>query len=215
MIYEPILERIISHYTQDKYSQEVLEGKLEFFEKMIPTTEENTELYELRMSQFLDWYLFTRKLGGKGITPIQAVVQRGELAVSPTERPLYDNLLNVQHGIFEFVKAKSSDVYIKDMFTKKTNIIKNSHVTAGFNKDECFDVRLIPYNESFIFTRGFCFHPQEAKKFIVSETKKLKKGTSDERESLIMKLNRMRAKVDQYKHIGVGHIYSNESTFKV
>lgn len=215
MIYDPILERIISYYTQNKYSQEVLEGKLEFFEKMIPTTEENTELYELRMSQFLDWYLFTRKLKSKSITPIQAAVQRGELAVSPTERPLYDNLLNAQHGLFEFVKSKGSDVHIKDLFTKKVHVIKNSHITAGFNKDELFDVRLIPYNESYIFTRGFCFHPVEAKKYIATETKKMKKATADERESLIMKLNRMRAKVDQYKHIGVDHIYSNESTFRV
>lgn len=215
MIYDPILERIILHYTSGKYENEVLEAKLEFFEKMIPTTDENSELYELRMSQFLDWFLFTRKLKSKNVTPIQAAVQQHELAVTPTERPLYDNLLNVYHSLFEFLKAKGSDVYIYDLFTKKKIIIKNSHVTAGFNKDYFFDARLIPYNESFIFTRGFCFHPEEVKKYITSEAKKLKKSTQDEREMFMMKLNRMRAKVDQYKHIGANHIYTNESTFRV
>lgn len=213
MIYDPLIEKLLKHFTLEEYAPEVLDGKLEYFEKMMPTIDENSEMYELRMSQFLDWYLFSRKLRLQNLTPIQVALEKFQ--VFDDEKQLYKNLSNAYHGVFEFVKIKDSDVYIKDLITKKTHLIKNSDIRDGFAKDQFFDVRLIPYNESFVFTKGFCFHPEEAKKYILGEAKKLKKAESNERESFLMKLNRMRAKVDQYKHIQVKFIYTNENTFKV
>ncbi len=215
MIYDPIIENLLRHFTNDSYAQEVLDGKLEYFEKMMPTMDENSELYELRMSQFLDWYLFTRKLRKEQKTPVQLVAEKPPFKVQDTEKKMYENLSNAYHGIFEFVKSKENDIYVKDLFTKKIHVIKNSDITAGFTKDQFFDVRLIPLNESFVFSKGFCFHPEEAKKYITTEAKKLKKSQDSDREVLLMRLNRMRAKVDQYKHIDVKHIYTNETVFKV
>jgi hypothetical protein len=98
-------------------------------------------------------------------------------------------------------------------------VIKDSPVTYGFDTSEYFQGRLIPHEDSFVFTAAFCFHPPEAKKFIDAEVKKVRKLPELEqgaaREALLLRLFRMRNKFDQYKHVGIQDIYSNESRLRV
>lgn len=214
MIFENVLDRLLTLYTSEQYADEIVQAKLEFFDRTQPNVDEDTNQFNLRMSQFLDWYLFTRKLSGAGLTPIEFALQDKNFPKQNEDVELFKCLLNTKHSIYEFTKLKDKDVYIRDLFTGEKLIIKNSEMTAGFNKDDLFSVRVIPYKESNIFSKGFCFHPEEARKYIAKEAKAHKKATQDEKEKLIVKLMRMRTKVDQYKHIQPKFIYSNESAFK-
>jgi hypothetical protein len=215
MVFEEILERLLTLYTSDEYADEILKAKVEFFERSIPNVDDDTQQFNLRMSQFLDWYIFTRRLTAPGLTPIEFALQDKKFPKRPTDTEGFKNLLNTIHSIFEFIKIKDNDVTIKDLFTNEKLVIKNSNMNAGFNKDDLFSVRVIPYQESFVFTKGFCFHPIEAKRYITKEIKTHKKASQDEKEKLLLKLLRMKNKVDQYKHIQPKYIYTNESTFRV
>src|SRR5690606_1337922 len=144
------------------FKDELVKAKKEFFENSV-TLDEQSEYYELRMSQFYDWYFFTRELSGYGQTPLNACMLVRELRFSEEELQQLEVLKQNRHSIFEFIKIKGNDVYIKDVFSNKKLIVKSSPWIFGFDEEELFEARLIPHGDTYFFTRGFCFHPELAK----------------------------------------------------
>lgn len=207
--YEKLIEKILNHFVSENFKDELAMAKKEFFDNA-GTLDENSEHYETRMAQFYDWYFFTRELKGFGQTPLDTCQLVRELRFSNEELRLLEVLRNHRHSLFEFIKIKNGDVYIKDLLANKKLIVKESSYVFGFDPDEVFEVRLIPHGDSFVFTRGFCFHPESAKKFILSEVKKHRKDPDLDPDVLMLRLIKMRYKFEQYKHVRPELIYSND-----
>lgn len=214
--YEKLIEKILNHFVSDAFKDELAMAKREFFENA-GTLDENSEHYESRMAQFYDWYFFTRELKGFGQTPLEACLLVRELRFSDEELKTLEVLKQHRHSIFEFVKIKDGDVYIKDILQNKKGffssgvmVVKASPFVFGFDQDELFEVRLIPQGDSYVFTRGFCFHPESAKKFILAEAKRHRKDPDLDPDLLMLRLIKMRYKFEQYKHVKPELIYSNE-----
>lgn len=207
--YEKLMEKILNHFVGESFKDELAAAKKEFFENA-GTLDENSEHYESRMAQFYDWYFFTRELMGFGQTPLDACHLVRELRFTDEEMSLIEVLKKHRHSIFEFIKIKNGDVYIKDLMANKKLIVKQSPYVFGFDADEIFEVRLIPQGDSYIFTRGFCFHPDSAKKFILSEVKRHRKDPDLDPDLMMLRLIKMRYKFEQYKHVRPEMIYSNE-----
>ena len=70
---------------------------------------------------------------------------------------------------------------------------------------------MIPHGDNHLFTKGFCFHPENAKKFIHEEIKRHKKDPDLDPDFFMLRLIRMKYKYEQYKHVKPEMIYSNES----
>ena len=207
--YEKLIEKILNHFVSDAFKDELATAKKEFFENA-GTLDENSEHYESRMAQFYDWYFFTRELMGFGQTPLDACHLVRELRFTEAEMAQIEVLKKHRHSIFEFIKIKNGDVYIKDLLANKKLVVKESPYVFGFDADELFEVRLIPQGDSYIFTRGFCFHPESAKKFILSEVKRHRKDPDLDPDVMMLRLIKMRYKFEQYKHVRPEMIYSNE-----
>lgn len=133
-----------------------------------------------------------------------------ELRFSEEELQLLEVLKKHRHSIFEFSKIKNGDVYIKDLLKNEKLVVRESSFVFGFDPDELFEVRLIPSGDSYMFTRGFCFHPDSAKKFILSEVKRHRKDQDLDPNIMMLRLIKMRYKFEQYKHVKPEVIYSNE-----
>lgn len=207
--FEELQHKILSHFAGDDFKAELAMAKKEFFDNS-GHLDEHAENFEQRMSQFYDWYFFSRELSDYKQTPIEACqLQRG-LRLTDEELKTLEVLKNFQHSLYEFIKIKDEDVYLKDLFKNKKIIVKKSQWVYGFDPEEIFEVRLIPVNGSFLFTRGFCFHPETVKKFILSEVKKHQKDADLNPEKLMLRLIKMRYKYEQYKHLSPDMIYSNE-----
>ena len=205
-----LIHKILNHFAGDQFKDEIHMAKTQFFDNA-GILDENSPSYELRMNQFFDWYFFTRELAGIGQTPLDCYHVARELRFSPEELALIENLKNHRHSLFEFLKIKDSDIYIKDLLKNEKIIVKQSPWIYGFESDEIFEARLIPINDSWIFTKGFCFHPKEARKFILSEVKRHRKDPDLNPEDMMLRLVRMRYKFERYRHVKVDMIYSNES----
>lgn len=212
MIYEQVVEKLLKVFAGEEYLGEIVEAKKEFFEDAGILNDESSQ-FELRMTQFLDWYLLSRELSQHQVPPV-ALALHVDLGFSQEEQQLIENLNEVRHSIFEFLKNKNGDIYVKDLFSDKKYILKNSLVDLGFNHDELFEARIIPYGDNYLFAKGFCFHPTEAKKFIVKEIKKVKKLSKEDQEALILRLLKMRYKHEQYAHIRLDYIYTNDMKLK-
>ena len=207
--YEKLIEKILNHFVGESFKDELAMAKKEFFVNS-GTLDENSEHFESRMAQFYDWYFFTRELKGFGQTPLDACLMVRELRFSEEELALLEILKKNRHSIFEFIKIKNGDVYIKDLLKNEKLVVRESSYVFGFDPDELFEVRLIPQGDSYVFTKGFCFHPDSAKKFILSEVKRHRKDPDLDRSVMMLRLIKMRYKFEQYKHVKPEVIYSNE-----
>jgi len=218
MNYDALIEKLMQHYTMARYMPEVESAKGDFFERA-GTFDEASLDFELKMAQFTDWYLFTRKMDASGRSGIEMVLDDPNYPITEEERPLYLNLRNSRHSLFEFTKLKGDDVYIRDLFTGFKYVIRHSHLTQGFSKDEYFEARLIPHDGSFVFSNAFCFHPAVVSKFILTEVKRINKMPEEEqapaREELLARLFKMKNKHEQYRHLDIQEIYSNESKLRL
>lgn len=207
--YEKVIEKILNHFVGEAFKDELAAAKKEFFENA-GTLDEHSQHYESRMAQFYDWYFFTRELMGFKQTPLEACHLVRELRFTDEELRLIEVLKQHRHSLFEVVKIKNNDVHIKDLLANKKLVVKASPYVYGFDPDEIFEVRLIPDGENYIFTRGFCFHPASAKKFILNEVKEHRKDLDLDPDLLMLRLIKMRYKFEQYKHVKPEMIYANE-----
>lgn len=224
-VYDNYIDRLILYFTADKFREDVAMAKKEFFDES-GVVDEESPLYEMRVTQFLEWYLFTRRLvkwpavgvGGVSLapmTPAEYALQLEDFEMTSEERPLFESLACIRHSLFEFQKIRGEDIYVKDLWLGKKIVIPNSPINIGFNRDEIFDARLIPDGESFRFARSFCFHPSEASKYILGEIKRIRKLESrDEEESFMLRLIKMRYKYEQYRHLKLEYVYTNEKKIR-
>lgn len=219
MNYELLIDKLMQHFTSGKYSEEVSVAKKEFFERA-GMFDENSSDFEMKMAQFSDWYIMGRPLQSQGMTPLKYVLEgTSDYNVDEEVRPFYENLSSSIHSLFEFLKLKGEDLHIKDLVSNQKYVLKKSTMTIGFNKDEIFETRLIPHEDNYVFGKSFCFHPPSANRFINKEIKRVKKAGDDvrevEKEKLIIRLFKMRYKHEQYKHVEVKDIYSNDSKLRL
>jgi hypothetical protein len=209
-MFDELIDRLTVFFTGDRFRDDVAKAKKEFFDEAGVMDEEN-EAFEMRMTQFLEWYLFTRRLNEINLTPAQYALQIEEFEMTSEERPAFENLAVTRHSLFEFLKVRGDDIHIRDLFLDKKLVIHGSIIRIGFNRDEIFDARLISEGENFHFSRAFAFHPSEASKYIMTEVKKLRKtGDHDEKEAFMLRLLKMRYKYEQYRHLKLDYVYTNE-----
>jgi hypothetical protein len=214
-MFDEMIDRLIVFFTGDRFRDDVAKAKKEFFDEAGVMDEEN-EAFEMRMTQFLEWYLFSRSLMGVGLTPAQYALQLEDFQMTSEERPAFENLAVIRHSLFEFLKIRGEDIHIRDLFLDKKIVIHHSPIRIGFNRDEIFDGRLIPEGEDYHFSRSFAFHPGDASKYILSEIKKIKKSGDmlHDREVLMLRLLKMRYKFEQYRHLKLDYVYTNEKKMK-
>lgn len=209
-----LIDRLITFFTSERFANEVAGAKKEFFDESGVMDEENQD-FEMRMTQFLEWYLFTRPLAEVGITPAYYALQLPEFGMTAEERPQFEKLAGTRHSLFEFLKIRGDDIYVRDLILNKKIVIPNSPINIGFSREEFFDARLIPDGEHYQFSRAFCFHPEDASKYILSEIKRIKKSGRPndnvaEEEAFMLRLLKMRYKYEQYRHLKLEYVYTNE-----
>lgn len=217
MNYEPFVEKIMQHFTSALYVEEVAEAKEDFF-KWAGIFDEETSDFEMKMAQFMDWFIFTRPLSRYKTSPISRIFVEDGFEITKEEHQYYQNLASNRHSLFEFLKLRGDELHIRDLFSGYKMVLKKTPFVHGFVRDELFEARLFPHEDHFVFSSAFCIHPAQARRFILSEVKKLKKLKDEEildaREALMLRLFRMRHKFDQYRHVGLNEIYSNDSKIR-
>ncbi len=204
-----LIDRLIVFYTGIEFAQEVADAKREFFDEAGVMDEENI-FFEMRVTQFLEWYLFSRPLISNLKTPAQSAITEPKILKTETEVAQFQNLAGLKHSLFEFQKIRGDDVFIKDLFTGEKILIQKSPIQIGFSREEIFDARLFLDGNQYQFTRAFAFHPVEATDYILSEIKKVQRADFVLQDVLMLRLLKMRYKYEQYRHLKLEDVYTNE-----
>ncbi len=206
------LERILKKYSEGNFYDEVKTAKAEFFNRAGKVAE-GSDLFESQMKAFLDWYLFDRPLNQFDLCPVKMYLFEEGKNLPEEERLVFDGITRSIHSIFEFLKLKGNDVYVKDMVTGQKYVIEDSEIRHGFSKGDIFEGRLIPYGDRYVFGESFVFHPLSSKSFIKKQIKQIRYLDEKQRLRLIHKLSIMKLKTHQYSHIDAKHIYTENPVF--
>jgi len=166
------LELLIQTITQDHDSSEILEAKRDY-QKLAGEIYEDDKSYEARMGLFLEWYIFDRKIPGKGETPLALLIAQnseGELSDELKNSQIFTNNI---HGLFIIKKIRDNEVIALNLSDDKKYSVKEIEGKLLFHKNVLFEGRIVFLDGDYYFTGNFCFHPKEAEKFVKSEVKKI------------------------------------------
>ena len=209
MGFQVLLEKIIDHFTSPTYIEDVNRAKADFFGGFI-SLDKDTQKFHLRMSQFLDWYAFDYRLKETGLTPIESAMENKGLLDMNTNNHIphfFESLMHPHHSLFEFMKINRQGFLLKDMISEEKKQVHSPVTILSFGRDEYFEARLISVNGICQLSGGICFHPVEAKPFILKAIKKVKLLGEYEHKELMRGLAKMRFKCDQFPHLQVQHVY--------
>ncbi len=210
-IFRQCLQKLIGYYTRPEFNEELQMAKREFFDNT-GSLDENKPNYNLRMHQFYEWYFITRPLKSYMKPPVVVCDQHRDLRLTEEDQQTINILLQTHfHALFEFVKVKKDILVVKNLMTGDKMDVHQSSMVFGFDNKEYFQARVVEVDKKNYFLNSFCFHPESSQKFIQSEIKALQKNRDLSLEDLLLRLNKMRYKFEQYKHVKPELIYTNDN----
>ncbi len=204
------LQKLIGHYTTPEFKEELTQAKKEFFDNT-GSLDENKSHFNLRMLQFYEWYFLTRPLRSYMKTPLIVCELHRDLRLTDEDLQAIEVLKTQHHSFFEYIKSKKEFIIVKDLVTNKKIEVHQSELVFGFDQKEYFQARIVTMDGQYYFLKSFCFHPESAQKFILAQIKEHQKNLDLNIEELLLRLNKMRYKFEQYKHVKPEMIYTNEN----
>ncbi|MGE0614811.1 MAG: hypothetical protein AB7P04_04155 [Bacteriovoracia bacterium] len=214
MSHQKYLDPIIEEFSTGNYYREVYLAKEEYFDKTGIIYEDDGE-FEQRMCIFMDWYLFDRDLPGVDLPPVKYYFRKHKNDFATEELGIYKDLCGTIHSIFRLKRFSffGKGLVVTDLFSGKSYKVNDPEMKRGFSRGDLFEARLIPFQGTLNFSKGFCFHPTEMESFILSEIKKVRFQDKSRQTKLIMQLAAMKLKHQRFQHIDVRHIYTFSSRF--
>ena len=180
-------DRLIETITQSRFSGDIVEARKEY-QKGAGEIYEDDKSYEARMGLFLEWFIFDRLQPGKETTLLESLLTENGNGWSPADREAYEKFSESIHGLFVLKKIQAQHVVVLNLFDDTKYRVKESQGKILFHKNEIFEGRLLPLDDEYFFSGSFCFHPDEAGKYIKEEIKKLV-SVQDGHKKLLKKLN--------------------------
>ena len=210
-ILKQCLQKLIGHFTTMDFADELKDAKEEYFGNT-GTLDENRPHFNLRMHQFYEWYFLTRPLRSYMKTPLNVSSEQRGLRLVEDDYETIRILQNTQqHLLFEYIKTKGDQIHVKNLLSGEKMQINTGHFVFGFDNKEYFQARIVEIDKQKYFLNSFCFHPESSQKFIQAEIKLIKANKDLNLEDLLLRLNKMRYKFEQYKHVRPEQIYTNDN----
>ncbi len=206
-------ERLLSWATAEPRKEDLLAARREHFERHGEPHEEDRS-YEVRVNAMLDHYLYDyRPPGGRGGTLERFLATEGS-ALSPEEVLAYRELAGNLHGLFEVRKIADAQVRLRDVFSGEDHDVTERRQVAGLEKGDLLEARLLPFDGALYFSGAFLYHPREARKAILAEVKRLRKGARDappDVKAFLATLSQMAIKLERYRNVRLESIYDFKS----
>jgi hypothetical protein len=207
--YQPYLDRVVRAYAGEAFRDELLRAKGEYF-RDTGEVHEDDSFFELRMASFFDWYLFDRAISGDTRSPVQRYFLDQRASMAHEERQVFQGFVENVHSLFELKRRRLGLVVLHDWLAGEKRVVVERRERSGLDRGDLFEARLIPFEGELYFTRGFCFFPRQARRYIVRQAKRARKDGGDSPRELIRRLAYLRYLQERFRHVDVGRIYSDE-----
>lgn len=204
--YQPFYEELVKWATPEVRQAELLEARTEFFKLTGEIFDDDKQL-EMRMTSFLEHYVFDRVSPHRGKTPAVELYEKLK-AEDPARAPHFEGFTQTLHGLYEVRKLGKGFVRVRELFEGDDHEVTERRMLAGLNKGDIVTARLIPFGGALWFGAAFCYHPPGAFKSILKEVKRRRKQEpSRPRADLIYDCAKRSLKADRYRQIAIEKIY--------
>jgi hypothetical protein len=206
LLYQPYLEALTAFASEGARRDDLLAAKAEYIQHTGELFEDDT-FFELRMASFLDHYLFDRVSPLTGKTPAEEYLELKRAEGAP-DAGLYEAFTQTLHGLFEVRKLGKGYIRLRELYSGKDYDVTERRQTAGLDKGDVIEARLIPFDGALVFSQAFTFHPKEAVKSILAEVKRRKKKEPERPPlELTWECAKRAVKAERYRQIPVERIY--------
>lgn len=213
MTLQAIHEKLLSWATAEPRKELLLVARQEHF-GLFGEPHEEDRSYEVRLNAMLDHYLYDFRSpgaqGGDGTTLDRFLAEVGS-TLSADEKAAYRALAGNVHGLFEVRRIRNGQIRLRDVFTGSDHDVTERRPTAGLEKGDLLEARLLPYEGELFFSGAFMYHPREARKALLAEVKRLRKAApsdaSPDVRTFLARLARMAMKLERYRNVRLESIY--------
>lgn len=214
MTLQHLHERLLSWATGEPRKEQLLVARKEHFERFGEPHEEDRS-YEVRLNGMLDHYLYDFRPPGGGGTTLEIFLAEVGPSLSGEERSRYGALGRNVHGLFEVRKIRDGRIRLRDVFTGSDYDVTERRQTAGLEKGDLLEARLLPFDGELFFSGAFLYHPREVRKAVLEQVKRLKKakgrGEAPDVRGFLAQLARMAMKLERYRNVRLESIYDFSS----
>lgn len=203
-------DRLLAWATADVRKEELLAARRDWFDRHGEPHEEDKS-FESRMNGMVDYYLYDFEAPGSTESTIERFMREEGPSLTTDDLAAYRLLARSMHGVFEVQRIKPGEVRLRDLFTEVSYDVTERRQMVGLEKGDILEARLVPYEGKLFFSGSFLYHPQEVRKLILAEVKRIRKeATSDAQrdiQAFTATLSRMALKMERYRSVKVESVY--------
>ena len=122
---------------------------------------EDDKSYESQTALFLEWYIFDRVDHAEDRTILETIVDKDRENLAPNFLKIFTGFVSNIHGLFAIKKIREHSIKVVNLFSNEQYEVIEPVGKLLFSKNDLFEGRLLPYDNSYHFTGSFCFHPEK------------------------------------------------------
>ncbi len=210
MILSERMEKLLAWASAEPRKEALLAARRSYFERYGEPSEEDKS-FESRMNGLLDFYVYDFHPKGDSRTTLDLFLEESGGTLSPEEATIYRDLRKNLHSLFEVRRLRPGEIRLRDVFTGGDHDVTERRQMVGLAKGDLLEARLLPNQGRLLFSGAFLYHPQEVRKLILAEVKRLKKEAGKERlpdvDAFLALLSRMAFKLERYRNVRIESIY--------
>jgi hypothetical protein len=202
-----LIDRLSERYSAREHKLEAMRAREEFFERAGKVFDDDAELFDARISAFLEWYVLERPFAG-GDTPVVRALADGG-AWNAADRRGLAHLASSHHSLFELYGVVDRTLDIEDVIGGARFQVVERRKTIGFSPGDLFEARLVWDGEAPVFGRTFLFHPPDAHQVVLDWVEgAIERGVK--RPDILFHLSRNHIRWHRLGHLGAAKIYRGD-----
>lgn len=197
-VLEPLVQTVSA-----AYGEEIEAARKDYFRRCGEPFQDEPS-YELRLRNFLEWYLFDRPLA-VGLTPYEAFM--ADPAQSAELKQKFLPFRDQEHSLFEVAAVGMGRLTLVDLWTARKLEVE-VEVTAGYDVGAVVEARLVEMGGSRFALHTHLYHTPESAKYIrkmanLLRTRRMVEGWTP----FLWRTNYLQLKAERYKHVDANMIY--------
>jgi hypothetical protein len=209
MTLQEMHDRLVAWASGEARKEWLLAARQAYFERFGEPHEEDKS-FESRMNGLLDWVLYDFRPNGADTT-LELFLRDPSQGLTTDDLAQIRELSHNLHGLFEVRRLRPGEIRLRDVFTRKDHDVTERRTLAGLARGDLLEARLLPHEGRLYFSGAFLYQPQEVRKAILAEVKRLRKqgkkeGTLDVK-AFLATLSRMAFKLERYRNVKIESIY--------
>jgi hypothetical protein len=199
---EAVLDQLVQTVSA-AYGDEIEAARKDFFRRCGEPFQDEPS-YELRLRNFIEWYVFDRPLA-VGLTPFEAFM--ADPAQSAELKQAFLPFRDQDHSLFEVAAVNPGRLTLVDLWTGRKLEVE-VEVTAGYDAGAVVEARLVVLGGRRYATNTHLYHTPGSAKFIrkmakLLRSRRLVAGWTP----FLWRTNYLQLKAERYKHVDSDMIY--------